>query len=66
MKVLWSSIYYKNKGNYFEGKTWVLYKLITKTSGIRNHSFAHFCHDSNVRHFYPQNHKFQFDIKRGS
>ena len=26
---------------------------------------AHFCHDSNVRHFYPHNHKCQFDVKRG-
>ena len=29
-------------------------------------SFAHFYHDSNVRHFYPQTDKRQFDVKRGS
>ena len=29
-------------------------------------SFAHFCHDSNVRQFYPHTHKRQFDVKRGS
>ena len=29
-------------------------------------SFAHFCHDSNVRHFYPHTHKRQPDVKRGS
>ena len=33
---------------------------------LRNYSFANFCHDSNVRYFYPHNHKRQFDIKRGS
>ena len=33
---------------------------------LRNDSFAHFCHDSNVRHFYPHNPKCQFDVKRGS
>ena len=33
MKVLWSQIYYKVEGNYFKGKTWVLFKLKTKTSG---------------------------------
>ena len=25
MKVLWSPVYYKIKGNYFKGKIWVLY-----------------------------------------
>ena len=33
MKVLWSSIYYKTKRNYFKGKIWVIYKLKTKSSG---------------------------------
>ena len=44
----------------------VFYKLKTKASGIRNHSFPHFCLDSNVRHFYLRDHKCQFDIKRDS
>ena len=39
------------------------YKLKKETSGI---SFPHFCQDSNVRHFYPHNHKYQFAIKRDS
>ena len=30
MKVLWSRIYYKIEGNYFEGKIWVFYKLKNK------------------------------------
>ena len=29
-------------------------------------SSAHFCHDSNVRHFYPHFHKREFDVKHGS
>ena len=27
MKVLWLPMNYKIEGNYFKGKTWVLYKL---------------------------------------
>ena len=30
------------------------------------YSFAHFCHDSNVSHFYPHTQKRQVDVKRGS
>ena len=37
--------------------------ILKATSGI---SFPHFCQDSNVRHFYPHNHKYQFAIKRDS
>ena len=36
------------------------------THSILKMSFAHFYHDSNVRHFYPHTHKRQFDVKRGS
>ena len=32
---------------------------------VKKYSFAHFCHDPNVRYFYPHNHKCQFDVKRG-
>ena len=31
MKVLWSPLNYKVEGNYFKGKTWVLYTVKTKT-----------------------------------
>ena len=40
--------------------------LVPRSYIISDFSFAHFCHDSNVTHFYPRNNKCQFDIKRGS
>ena len=40
--------------------------LVPRSYIILDFSFAHFCHDSNVTHFYPRNHKCQFDIKCGS
>ena len=69
MKVLWSPIY-KIEGNYFKGKIWVLYQLKTKTS-VKGYSFEIIVllisvTTLNVRHFYPHNHKCQFDVKRGS
>ena len=33
---------------------------------VKGHSFAHFCHDPKVRHFYPHSHECQFDVKRGN
>ena len=40
--------------------------LVPRSYIILDFSFAHFCHNSNVTHFYPRNHKCQFDIKCGS
>ena len=31
---------------------------------VKKHSFAHFCHDLNIRYFYLHNHECQFDVKR--
>ena len=33
---------------------------------LKHYSFGSFCHDSNVRDFYPHNHKCQFDVKRNN
>ena len=43
-----------------------MFELLHICHCILKISFAHFCHDSNVRHFYPHTHKRQFDVKRGS
>ena len=50
--------------HYFFFKS--LLSLVYGCSVRCRYSFAHFCHDSTVRHFYPPTHKRQFDAKRGS
>ena len=43
MKVLWSPVYYKIKGNYFKGKIWVLYikqRAMVKVKKLQFGSFV--------------------------
>ena len=50
----------ENVSQVFLFCVWIITHCILKIS------FAHFCHDPNVRHFYPHTHKREFDVKRGS
>ena len=69
MKVQRSPICYNTGRNYFKGKMLVIYELKTKSTGegrLRNYGLSYPCHNSNVRHFYPNNRKRQFNVKHDS
>ena len=69
MIVLWLPRYHKIEGNYFKGKTWVLYKLKTKTSGKGYEIMVLLITVTTLTSdifTYPRNSKCQFDVKRAS
>ena len=69
MIVLWLPIYHKIEGNYFKGKTRVLYKLKTKTSGKGYEIIVLLITVTTLTSdifTYPRNSKCQFDVKHAS